>query len=389
MDRIDNRLTRTTNQNSHFLLSARRNLISVKGRGGHLGESVARAAVSDAGLSIINTTKAERARIVVEERALTAEWAKKGQAAQLAPGYGLYFELLPREYIQSIQNTYFSRNGTFRIRVPQISEGRVRFKEYFIDGYVSFYMFSWEDVQDIGKRFNLSMEDLAAPGFDLDAFWNAYSVPHQLPNGGMPARPEQTIIDPLIDDHTGVYFELKSSNRGNVLVLNYDAHHDRGYPGTETDLPKLWCGNWAKMAERDGLARVVHIQSYSQDRMAYILDRNKIDHNWNTPSMRSSIAREIRAILAGENIQEVWLTVDFDAFSLDSKYHLSGAESEIEMRNLKAFLEELGIYPIRILPCSSKKYLNSAHLTAQLRGEKLPYIELINEQVKSVFASSN
>ncbi len=326
--------------------------------------------ISPFGLAIALREAGGHSENYVRDRELTDQWAKLCQVPQLAPkfpndGYGIW-------QARSLITDHLSgADVSFTVRTPECRWDKENHKSRS-DFSIRLWMFTWPDLSRLLAKRNAEFIDFFTPEFDWNEFWQSNSEAAPLPQNASAQAPQHRRIDLPMDEHDGVYYALKEAARinnkgGKVLVLNFDAHHDRQYERGEK-IMDVHCGNWARAAEQRGLARVVHLPSYYDDDGGKHTNRSQI--NWNTAARRSSIQREIQAIFAGEPITEVWLTIDFDAASLktqsnyedgiwwDPVYHYEPAEFEANLRDLSEFLTSCGIRPHRVLPCSSALYLN-------------------------------
>ncbi|MFA6431074.1 MAG: hypothetical protein WCV91_01630 [Candidatus Margulisiibacteriota bacterium] len=349
--------------------------------------------VSPVGISIVacepeNSSESDR---YVEERKLVVEWAALDQPVQKGPDYE--WNHYTTCYARAVVKNKIPLASSFMIKVPYFArpapgQGDNGGEPRNIAGYLRCFLFSWSDIESR----ELPFDSLFLPNLD----WNIISHPSpHLPV--LPIHPERPIIHETMSDHKEVYTALTHfhpSKNNKVLILNLDAHHDFGY-GNE-NLSTLSCGNWAGWAERDGFARVVHLPSYFRNANYALPPAERQENNWNTESRRRSILEEVQLILQGEDISEIWLTIDDDSFSLRAPankyegnyakeawtgrpYHMQPAEIEKELLALKEFLTVNGIQLHRILPCSSPEYLGIP------TKESSEYIRTIDKLIQQVF----
>ncbi len=198
------------------------------------------------------------------------------------------------------------------------------------------------------------------------------------------------LIYPVFQDHSGVYYMLKDYHRLHpdrpVVIFNLDAHYDRNdYDGPVN------CGNWAQSLQDDGLGMVVPLSSYF-DEMHLV--KKKV--NWNTPAWRDAIRRLVADMTRGAEAQcEIWLTICYDAFSLDAPergggkrkrmhvYHFGLDTVRQELMAVASFLEEMGLPLTQVLPASSPEFLNQGVLSTV--GQAEDYIWGVTRLIREVF----
>ncbi|MDD5383133.1 MAG: hypothetical protein PHH60_05715 [Candidatus Margulisbacteria bacterium] len=197
-----------------------------------------------------------------------------------------------------------------------------------------------------------------------------------------------TLISPVFTEHDQVHSWLTSYkyyNRASfVLIINVDAHRDRGYTNRPDTVNYT---NWAQVVEDEHLGRVIHFPSYYDDRSGLVKGTN-----WNTPAFRLATADAVSKIKTEHgNSLEVWVTIDYDYFSILAVelrgqklvwlpgYHLDPAAVRSELKALTDFFTELNLPISQVIPCSSPAYLGAAEYG------KESYIAEVTELIQQAF----
>ncbi|HQP10318.1 MAG TPA: LOG family protein, partial [Candidatus Omnitrophota bacterium] len=189
------------------------------------------------------------------------------------------------------------------------------------------------------------------------------SLAREFPHGRMD-------IDPALASHGRLYQIAKKRARelgGPVVIFNVDAHRDkRGewFKRLATD------ANWAWRLERRGWAFVIHIPSYYNDNVPHVRQAK----NWR--SYKKRIRDQYQR--CAQQAREVWLTIDFDFFSLQGEsfdaedqigvYHMALDEAKDELKVLAKFFLKNGIIVRRVIPSHPSRmiqYLNTVQIARE------------------------
>ncbi|MFA6350475.1 MAG: glycogen/starch synthase, partial [Candidatus Omnitrophota bacterium] len=191
-----------------------------------------------------------------------------------------------------------------------------------------------------------------------------------LDNGGREAhsklRLRKISIERSLSDHGDMvdivkrYHQEKSRK---LLIINVDAHHDKYFGSSLTS-------DWARILEESGLAEVIHMPSYYD---GYAGTASSC--HWRTERIRRKILSAIRKAERAE--WEIWLTIDYDFFSLrivhvfygqvDSDREVSALTLyDMDKETVRKELDEIARFFVRnnvsisrIIPCESRDYLAS------------------------------
>lgn len=332
-------------------------------------------------------------------RELVISWQNMGQYLQVMP----YYENAGHSGIFGVHDIIGKHLSTsknsFTVRIPELEYIKLHC-DSIITNFVRAFLFTWKDLERFMGNKSLESLDIFQPGYNWQIFWTNISPAKESAESKLAGAPEFPVfVRPInnfnpFEDHHEIMEELKSFQHVinfregvtvKVLVLNFDSHNDQGYG----DNNYLHRGNWAFLAEKNGLARVVHFQSYYRDNGASA-GAQKDEFNWNTEARRASLLREITSILKGEEIREIWLSIDFDAFSLNQPityepgwtsrvFHLEIERVKAELLALKGFLGENKIGIHRVLRFSSPTYLNLPEENKHL------YIQAVDTEIKRIF----
>jgi len=248
-----------------------------------------------------------------------------------------------------------------------------------------FSYFSKWGLESLEQIMNHNASSHAAPTITI-----------QLPSGSFSAD-SALIIETPMETHGEIYEKAKAArtrlNGKKILILNMDAHHDK-YPHKDDTHD----ATWARELEKEGNAVVLHLFSY------WTWNSEKLSkRNWNQPYHRDFLLKKIEA--HQHEIGEVWLTIDYDFFSLLQQfppkpfslpekkpiYHMSSQQVEDELNAVQQFLKDYGIPVQRILPAISRHYLN-VYSNPRLvifgmtpHSEAQPFIEMVTEKIHHMF----
>jgi hypothetical protein len=342
------------------------------------------AVLSNSGLTVPKITIGNQPSNWEEERSLLLSWQEMGLPAQLSPYFERDYDCDSFRIADRLLEWHPTlRFGSHWLKVP-VFDTKKDYHKPPLAGSLEITFLGWFDMAHIAGESAVDLPALICGGHAKRWPAEQAGAPTAPDNAGEPPK-----LSPTVNDHDEVLTLLRNAgwalNGGKVLVLNYDAHHDFGYDSLEHPL----VGNWAHFAQKEGLARVVHIPSYFYDSPRNIF-ASRSEINWNTPARRDSISKEIAAILSGEKIRQVWLTIDFDAFSLRQMdrydeaivkvYHFTSKEAKADLLSLKDFLAGCGMKIDLIAPCSSVEWLN-------LPLAKIPsWVERIEGTIREVFS---
>ncbi|MCX7927538.1 MAG: hypothetical protein N2606_05310, partial [Candidatus Omnitrophica bacterium] len=225
---------------------------------------------------------------------------------------------------------------------------------------------------------------------------------------------------------------LISRHKGPLVILNADAHEDKSlneYTSLEDEIAlcdgitfigvnkdKYLDNCWAALLKMLQVP-VVHMPSYMTtglSRSGFVLKQIRSKQNWDNPFTREKILKTINSF---NKKPEVWLTFDFDFFSLygcqlkfnekevtwevapnpqPPVYEMDRKQVNIELVRMLSFFDKHDIEITRIIPCESRSYLASAQPLRNIQNNLLfmvpgrkkevdAYCSMVLAEIKKVF----